>query len=125
MNRIRASWTLLAIASISLLAMAGIGQDKNDSSPDFAGNWTVRSRPYLGADFKDFPLLTTSVNNDVRKGLGITAISVRNVSSKTVSAAKFTWYVLDEQAPDTVFVTRPDTSRRHPWWYCPRLRTTH
>ena len=94
MKKLRVISILLVLAGcISLLAALLVtasqhtGQQKNNQASKLPnGNWTVSARPYLGADFRELPVITTSVSQDPKKGLGATSASVSNASSKTVSA---------------------------------------
>lgn len=108
--RVISIWLVLA-GCISLLAALLVtgkqhtGQQENTEAGKLpSGQWTVSARPYLGADFRELPVITTSVSQDPEKGLGATSAVVSNVSSKTVSALKFTWYILDDQTPDKVLL---------------------
>lgn len=94
----------VAMIGVCIFALIVFAQDKNDVPRHFPGNWTLGSSPYLGEDYKTLPVITTNVTNDARKGLGITAAGLKNTTTKTVSAVKFTWYILEDQAPDKVLL---------------------
>ncbi|HBB86247.1 MAG TPA: hypothetical protein DC047_01365 [Blastocatellia bacterium] len=105
MKKLRVISMLLILAGcISLLAALLVtanqntGQQENSQAGKLpSGNWTVSARPYLGADFRELPVITTSVGQDPEKGLGAASASVSNASLKTVSALKFTWYILKDE----------------------------
>jgi hypothetical protein len=95
---------LMAAIGISLLALIVLAQEKKDLGKEFPGNWSIGSSPYVGEDYKTLPVITTGVINDIKKGGGITAVDLKNTTAKTVSAVKFTWYILEEQSPDKVLL---------------------
>ena len=105
MKKIQVRWmVLVAMIGVCIFALIALAQGQNDLPTQIPGNWNFGASPYIGEDYKNLPVITTNVTTDVRKGLGITAVGLKNTTTKTVSAVKFTWYVLEQQSTDKVLL---------------------
>lgn len=65
------------------------------------GNWAFSAHPYLGEGYESRPVVVTSVKT-VLKDLSVTAVKVRNISSKPVAAVKIGWYLSNEREGPSV-----------------------
>src|ERR1051325_12208819 len=102
-----------ATYSISLALILVSAFMANASSESFAmneiseqnqfpqGKWSFSVHPYMGEGYESRPVVVTSVRTEA-KNLSVTAVRVRNISSKPVAAVKFEWRLLNENAMNAV-----------------------
>jgi hypothetical protein len=60
-----------------------------------SGKWSFSAHPFTGKGYESRPVIVTSVKTEFRS-LSVTAVRVRNISSKRVSALRFAWYLSRE-----------------------------
>lgn len=95
------TFTLVAITFVvlSLVVMTknsgfveGASQTKSQLPP---GKWSFSAHPFMGEGYESRPVVVTSVRTEA-KTLSVTAVRVRNISSKPVAAIRLGWYLADE-----------------------------
>lgn len=91
-----ATFTLLLIAA-TIIASTHPSQRKVDLPK---GNWSFSAHPYMGADLEDRPVIVTSVETVADRGLKLTRVTIRNRSTKPVTAVKLKWGLSYEQSQD-------------------------
>jgi hypothetical protein len=88
-------------ATIAVLALAAVGYiraERNNQLP--RGGWTIGFHSYRADGFDSVPVRVHSVTS---KGLqGLTAVGLRNRSSKPVTAVKIGWYLSTEDGAGTI-----------------------
>src|SRR5690349_10591924 len=84
---------VLGVFAFSMNNMSGRAVSAQQELPP--GNWSFSAHPFMGKGYESRPVLVTSVKNDVR-GLSVTAVGVRDISSKPVKAVRFAWYLSNE-----------------------------
>jgi len=65
------------------------------------GKWSFSAHPYMGEGFESRPIVVTSVRTEL-KNLSVTAVRIRNISSKPVTAVKLGWYLSNENEKSVV-----------------------
>lgn len=83
---------------VCLAVVAGYELKENDRLP--GGDWSVGFHLYRAEGFDSLPVRVTSVRSE--RGKGLSAVELRNRSSKSVAAVKIGWYVSTEGGPGTI-----------------------
>lgn len=91
--------TLLA-GLASLVASRQIDRESQSRLP--GGNYTVASRPFMGAGYDSLPVIVTSVTTGVAGGMAIRSFGVENSSAQAVDAVRLRWYLSRPQTPETI-----------------------
>ena len=92
---------------IALLLLTGIGTEGQvDTASQLpSGNWTFSAQPYVGPGYDSRPVVVISVSTDLKKGLTVADVGLKNTSSKPVAGVKLSWFLSTEQDPDSVLLS--------------------
>lgn len=86
-----------------LAPLVASGQGDRDATPRLpGGNYTVASRPFMGAGYDSLPVIVTSVTTGVAGGMAIRSFGVENSSARAVDAVRLRWYLSRPQTPETI-----------------------
>lgn len=66
-----------------------------------SGKWSFSAHPYMGEGYESRPVVVTSVKTEL-KTLAVTAVRVRNISSKPVIGIRFGWYLSKDAKRNTI-----------------------
>jgi hypothetical protein len=66
------------------------------------GDWTFSARPSLNPAYESAPVRVVSVTTETTNGPEISRVFVRNKSSKTISAVKLAWRLINQQSPTVI-----------------------
>lgn len=101
MKRFATLTILTLVAALLGISGSGKGQSKGNVSDELpGGNWTLSTHPYMGPGYNSRPVMVTAVVSNL-KGTA-TRVMLENNSSKTVSAVKLEWHLMEEQDRSTV-----------------------
>ncbi len=108
-TRILGITLLLAATLLTFVRSDNFAGSKASTQKEFPpGRWGFSAHPYMGEGYESRPVVVTSVKTEL-KDLSVTAVRVRNISSKSVVAVKFGWYLLNES--DRRFVLQEGASQ--------------
>jgi hypothetical protein len=66
------------------------------------GKWSFSYPPISRLGLADAPAQIVSTTGDVKDGGTITKVGLENLSSKTIAAIKFQWYLFREESPQKI-----------------------
>lgn len=66
-----------------------------------SGKWSFSAHPFTGKGYESRPVVVTSVKIESRS-LSVTAVRIRNISSKAVNTVRFAWYLSNEKDNNVV-----------------------
>lgn len=90
--------TMFLMATVATVAVSIVSAQKKIELPK--GNWSFSAHPYMGADLEYRPVIVTSVETTVDKGLRLARVAILNRSTKPVTAIKLKWEMSYERARD-------------------------
>jgi hypothetical protein len=91
---------MIAIPLLLVCLAVATGYEIRDNDRLPGGDWSVGFHFYQAEGFDSIPVRVTSVKSE--KGKGLSAVELRNRSSKSVAAIKIGWYVSTEGGPGTI-----------------------
>lgn len=95
-TRILGITLLLAATLLMSVRSDNFAWSKASTQKEFPpGRWGFSAHPYMGEGYESRPVVVTSVKTEL-KDLSVTAVRIRNISSKSVAAVKFGWYLFNE-----------------------------
>ncbi|MFN7948051.1 MAG: hypothetical protein U0Z53_22060 [Blastocatellia bacterium] len=80
------------------------------------GSWSFSAHPYLGADLEERPVIVTSVETAADRGIRLTRVTIKNRSSKPVTAIRLKWELSYEQSREIAL-----SSGTSDWFDLPRI----
>ncbi|GEM_PF-1760674 len=92
---------LLFMTTISMGALVNDRLENTLPLPD--GKWGFSAHPYLGEGYESRPVVVTSVKTE-KNNLSVTAVKVRNISSKSVTAVRLAWILFTEGKRDLLLL---------------------
>jgi hypothetical protein len=97
-----AAMCLLAVATVFAIVNNGSDGNKGHHLPQ--GKWAISASPYVGPMYESQPVKVIGVVSDTTKGFRVTAIGLKNTSSKAVASVTLTWYVSSDQSGNAVLL---------------------
>ena len=102
-SRLVLALLLLAASCVAASAFGPAATNMQGAQVKFPpGRWTIKYPVISGLGLADAPLKITSITGDVRNGVTITSVRLKNNSDKAVAAVKLSWYLFREQNPKNI-----------------------